>query len=494
VSPGFRESYSAALESYLAARGEPALQAAYELGREAVRAGLGVLDLAAAHHHAYLAALQGPAAPDDLADAAMTFFSESLSAFEMVQRGFREVQEMALLEKRYGDQLRRLAEASLAIAGTLSRAKIGQVIAEQACAVIGAGCGYVFLDDADESSTLSAHLCSRCRRYLDTADLPGLQEETAGAGQPLNLTASDLQRYGPWPLAEEESEAHAVGLAAPLLGLGERLVGMVHISHPLDGDFTDRDRYILLQLAHLGGAAIENAQLYERERQTAETLQRALLPQRLARPPGIELASRYVPGSAGVDVGGDWYDVVPLAEDRLGIAIGDVAGHGVRAASTMGQVRMAFRAYAMADLAPETVVERVNRIMCALEPDHFSTMAYLVVDLGRGEAQVVRAGHPPPLLLRAGGGTRFIEDGLSLALGVEPTETYRHARVALGDSTLVLYTDGLLARRFENPLRELARTVARAPAGLEEMCAYLLEAMIPAEPEDDVALLALRLE
>ncbi|MGH8936436.1 MAG: SpoIIE family protein phosphatase [Acidimicrobiia bacterium] len=493
MSPGFRESYAAALQTYLSAREEPALQAAYELGREAVRAGLGVLDLAAAHHHAYLAALRGPGAPDDLAEAAMAFFSESLSAFEMIQRGFREVQEMALLEKRYGDQLRRLADASLAIAGTLSRAKIGWVIAEQACAVIGAECGYVFLADAEEGSMVSSHLCSRCRRYVEAADLAGLQGRVAEGGQPVSLTAIDLGRFGPWPLAKGEPEAHSVGLAAPLQGLGERLVGLVHISHPRKGDFTDNDRYLLLQLAHIGGAALDNARLYERERQTAETLQRDLLP-RLARPAGIELAARYVPGSAAADVGGDWYDVVPLAEDRLGIAIGDVAGHGVRAASTMGQVRMAFRAYAVADLAPETVVEQVNRIMCALESDHFSTMAYLVVDLDRGDALAARAGHPPPLLVQAGGGTRYIEGGLSLALGVEPNQTYHHAQVPLHDSTLVLYTDGLLARRFENPLHELARVAARAPVDLEEMCAHLLEAMLPEEPDDDVALLALRLE
>jgi serine phosphatase RsbU (regulator of sigma subunit) len=133
----------------------------------------------------------------------------------------------------------------------------------------------------------------------------------------------------------------------------------------------------------------------EREHRIAETLQRSLLPDRLPEIPGVLLAARYLPATSDLEVGGDWYDVVQLPNGSMALAIGDVAGHGLRAASTMGQLRMALRAYALEEGSPSQVVGRVRRLVRVLVPD-IVTLIYLVFDPESGTLRFANAGHPPP--------------------------------------------------------------------------------------------------
>lgn len=491
MSEQFKDAYAKALADYLASTDESTLRVGYELGRTAIQTGLGVLDLAEAHHSAYVKAHQArrdDQDPEELAGAASTFFMEALSAFEMIQRGYREAQEMASLEKQHADQLRGLAGATMAIGASLSPGEIIRVMSEEARHLMEALCAFVILD---AESMPASDLCVRCARYLEKADLPSLQQAVA-SHQPTPLRSEDLARYGPWDA--DEHDRGWISLAAPLMGAGERAPGSLHVVHREDGEFTERDWSMLVQIAQVGGTALENARRYEQERRTSVTLQRALLPGALPRLPGVELTARYEPGSTEVSVGGDWYDVVRLSETRLGVAIGDIAGHGLRAASSMGQARMAFRASVEAGLAPAAVVERVNRLLSGLESPHFSTMVYLALDSASGEGLMVRAGHPPPLIVGADGNTWYADVGHSMALGIDPEARFEQEAIALEPgSTLLLYTDGLLGRHLPDAATDLAKAAAGSVGSLEERCDRILEAMLPDELQDDVALLALRL-
>ena len=157
---------------------------------------------------------------------------------------------------------------------------------------------------------------------------------------------------------------------------------------------------------------VTEARRAEREHRIAETLQRGLLPDRLPEVPGMGLAARYVPASADMAVGGDRYDVVELPSGHIGLAIGDVAGHGPRAASTMGQLRMALRAYALEEPSPAEVVSRLDRLVSRLLVSEIVTLIYLVLDLDSGMVKFANAGHPPPLVVGLGGQASFLEEGL----------------------------------------------------------------------------------
>ncbi|WP_323097479.1 PP2C family protein-serine/threonine phosphatase [Intrasporangium sp. YIM S08009] len=238
----------------------------------------------------------------------------------------------------------------------------------------------------------------------------------------------------------------------------------------------------------------------EREHEIAGVLQRSMLPGRLPDLPGIAVAARYVPATTDVQVGGDWYDVIPLAHGQVGLVIGDVAGHGVRAAATMGQVRMAVRAYAVQDPSPVRVLRRVHRLLARLTSDEMVTLVYLLADPAAGTVRLSSAGHPPPLLVHAGA-VRQLDGALSPPLGVTLDRSYTEVVHALPpDATLLLYTDGLVERRgvaITDGLDRLAasavRLVKEDGGDLGALCdALLLDVLGDADRSDDVALVAVR--
>jgi serine phosphatase RsbU (regulator of sigma subunit) len=234
-----------------------------------------------------------------------------------------------------------------------------------------------------------------------------------------------------------------------------------------------------------------------REHEIAAALQRSLLPDRIPQIPAVSLAARYVPAASDVAIGGDWYDVIQLRGGQIGLAIGDVAGHGLSAAATMGQVRMALRAYATADPSPVYVMNGVNRLVWDLQVPEIVTLVYLVFDPATRMLCFTNAGHPPPLIF-GGPQPGFLEDGLSHPLAVmaesEPTEG---TRVLEEGSTLLLYTDGLVERRGESLdlglNRLLQKAAGHAGTDVDALCDDILSSLI--EPEhvaDDIAILAMR--
>jgi PAS domain S-box-containing protein len=237
-------------------------------------------------------------------------------------------------------------------------------------------------------------------------------------------------------------------------------------------------------------------EVYEREHTIAETLQRSLLPERLPRIEGLEIAARYLPAGMGAAIGGDWYDALERPDGRVALVVGDVVGHGLRAAATMGQLRNAFRAYGLAENSPAEVMAKVNRLVMTGEDEAMATVLYLVLDRESGEVSFASAGHPPPLVL-APDGVSFLEGGRAVPIGAVEPGVFREATAVLPeDASLLLYTDGLVERRdepLEQSLDALADAAERAEGGLEGLCdAVLAGVMGTRVPGDDVALLAVR--
>ena len=497
------DSYSSALREYLDGNRESALRAAYELGREAVREKLSMLDLASIHHAALTRALQDP---DDVGEvervtrAAGDLFMESLSTFEMVQRGFWEATERARLDREHASHLRRLAEASLALNSTLSLEGILDVLTERSRELVGAHCAMATVfGEERQADAIVVISCSADRPYwgevLRRADVGQPAVVSLRSGRALRV---EVHLGGLWrELHVDREDGTVAGLAAGLTGREGRALGLIQVFDKEQDGFSEADELLLEQLAHTASVAIQNAKLYSREHLVAETLQRGLLPVRLPPISGLELAARYISGATGTQVGGDWYDVVVLPDGRVGVAIGDVLGRGPTAASVMGQVRTAFRAYALGGATPEVVVKNIDALTQAIDIAHFSTMIYLVLDPSSGRMRMVRAGHPPPLLVTPDGLTGYLEADSGIPLGVTPAYEYDPVEETLASgSILVLYTDGLveLESGLKDGMERLEKLVQAAGWDPEALCDRVLQEMVGGETHDDVALLVLRLE
>lgn len=234
------------------------------------------------------------------------------------------------------------------------------------------------------------------------------------------------------------------------------------------------------------------------ERRVARTLQRSMLTTHLPQIAGVDLAVRYLPGSAEAEVCGDWYDVIPLPDGRVGIAIGDVVGRGIEAAATMSQLRTALRAYAIDGLAPADVVRKLHHLSDHLGEGVGTTLVYLDLELATGLLRYVSAGHLPAVHLDATGAASYLEGGRSTPLGTlwAGVEVPQARRLLAPGECVLLYTDGLVERRDDgiaSRLEQLRVATGAAPAELEA----LLEAVTGALTGDvvrfdDVALLALR--
>jgi PAS domain S-box-containing protein len=299
----------------------------------------------------------------------------------------------------------------------------------------------------------------------------------------------------PYPALEALGIDSLIGL--PLLAEGE-VTGVLVVAAAVPRHFSNDDMNLLRLAADRVALAVDHARVYEREHRIAETLQRSLLPDRLPQLPGLSVAARYLPAASEAEVGGDWYDVLPTPGGGVGLVMGDVAGKGLAAASMVGRLRSALRAYALEGHGPARVVEQLNRLIWTEEDQaQMATLIYVVVDPVAETLVWVNAGHPPPLLLADDGPPRFLEGGGSVPLGVLPFPEFQEASAELdGASTVVLYTDGLVERPGELidiGLDRLSAVVRGAPVDPQELCDTVLRELVPeAGAPDDVALLTLR--
>ncbi len=308
-------------------------------------------------------------------------------------------------------------------------------------------------------------------------------------------------------LAPIEDEVLRAGLAKrppetsvvlPLLA-GGRALGVLVATTVAGGrpPLGSRQRAQLEELAGRLALAIDSARLLRQQIEIAHTLQRSLLPASLPRVPGAEVAVRYLPGAEGVDVGGDFYDVIPLPSGRIGLVVGDVMGRGVRAAAVMGQLRAAVRSYSLEGHPPAALLTRLDRLVGTLEEGLLVTALYAEWDPKAGTVLCACAGHLPPLLRLPGGEPAYVELDPGVPLGVG-LQSYREVELALPPgSLLVAYTDGLVEGRdlpVEVGMQRLAAAVAGAYRAID-VCDAALDELRPAATarrvDDDTALLAL---
>ena len=255
------------------------------------------------------------------------------------------------------------------------------------------------------------------------------------------------------------------------------------------------------EVVRRAAVSLENTRLYAQAQDAALTLQRSLLPAELPQIAGVQTAARYLPGTTGLEAGGDFYDVIPLPDRRVGLAIGDVMGHGIAAAAVMGQLRAALRAYALENHAPAALLARLNTVVHALGTGTLTTCTYAVYDPTSRQLQIATAGHLPPLLTGPGQPTRYLDldPGLPLGVGdVEFTDTTLTLRPL---TTLLLCTDGLIERRqtpLDAGLDRLARIIDAVQLPPEQTCQHVLDQLYPSGPDapdadadadDDIALL-----
>lgn len=289
-------------------------------------------------------------------------------------------------------------------------------------------------------------------------------------------------------------------LLLPLIARGATLGFFVCARKPGYRPFDPYDTEIGMEFAARAAIFIDNARRYSRERATALTLQRSLLPTGLSAPSSVEVRHRYLPGSKLIEVGGDWYESIALPGARVALVVGDVAGHGVRAAVTMGRLRAAIQTLARLELSPPESLQQLDELMRTLgerEP-HFATCAYAVFDAITGGCEVASAGHLPPLLVRPDGSSVYLEVPPAPPLGVGEGPIHSREFTIDDGSLLVLYTDGLVENRtrdIDDGLADLRKIFdADSPSRpLEDLCRAMLDGVYADQQRDDIAVLIARL-
>ncbi|WP_231618889.1 SpoIIE family protein phosphatase [Nonomuraea sp. SBT364] len=263
-------------------------------------------------------------------------------------------------------------------------------------------------------------------------------------------------------------------------------------THRFSGD----ERAAFTALGGLIAQAFERAWLYDNKHQLAQSMQASLLPHTLPEIPGLEVTARYVPATPGMDIGGDFYDLIRLSDTEAAAVIGDVQGHDMTAAALMGQVRTAIRTHSTTGATCGEVLAHTNRLMAELAPDRFTSCLYLTLDLDRRTACLACAGHPPPLISCPGAPTRVVGLPPGLLLGIDPGAEYTTVDLDLPPgSVLTLYTDGLIEEPGLDLGEAIAGLAARFTPAPHRRLGGLADSLIgPATEErlDDTAVLLLR--
>ncbi|WP_405863719.1 SpoIIE family protein phosphatase [Streptomyces sp. NBC_00005] len=294
----------------------------------------------------------------------------------------------------------------------------------------------------------------------------------------------------------------------PMMASG-RVIGLCVVSFSEPRSFNDEERTLLTALSGLVGQSLERARLYDVEHARAQELQRGLLPRTLPRLPAACAAARYLPAGRGEEVGGDWYDLIPLSADRVAMVIGDVMGHGITEAATMGRLRTAVRTLADLEMSPDELFSRLNDLVSDLGEDFYATCLYAVFDPVARTCSYALAGHPPPVVVHPDGTVHSPDVAPDPPLGAAKLPFETHRLHLPDESLLVLCTDGLVesvTRDADEGLAQLRQMLSPATSDaacfeaadedddvrrLEELCDMVVSALLPdhEQTNDDAGLL-----
>jgi PAS domain S-box-containing protein len=339
--------------------------------------------------------------------------------------------------------------------------------------------------------------------------------ECLATGRPVSYAGTGLG-VAEWAAADAERAASIVQhgvksmMLVPVRARGATLGVAVFVRHQDPEPFAADDLLLAEEIVGRAAVCIDNARRYTREHDAVLTLQRSLLQQRQPVQSAVEVATRYLPSHSGVAVGGDWFDVIRLSGSRVGLVVGDVAGHGIHAAATMGRLRTAVQTLADIDLEPEELLTRLDDVVARLGTeqelsadagDLSATCLYAVYDPVSRRCTLARAGHPMPAVVTPDGTVEYLDlpAGPPLGLGGLPFE---EAAIDLPEgSLLVLYTDGLIESRqrdIDAGLEAMRKVLGdvhpreHARPSLDTICDSLVDALLPGQAEDDAALLVAR--
>ena len=379
-------------------------------------------------------------------------------------------------------RLQILSAASVRLAGTLEIEELLRILADVVLNGFGTGVIIVLaeriLDELGGSGFRVAHVAGKV--------------EEAFVGAPVlasTLAAGTVRECPGRELAPALGDRNILTL--PLVTRG-RMIGAVGVVDPVGSAL---DRRVLIELAARASVALDNAVLFDAERRLALTLQRSLLPARLPALPGIELAARYLPGTGGRDVGGDFYLAHPLEDGRLLLVIGDVIGHGAQAAARMGQLRSVLAAYAYDGDPPDRVLAHLSIRLPALLDVPMATVLAAVYDPERRLLTFSLAGHPPPLLAPLDEDPAFVAATPGPPLGAGAAEYPRNVVETPAGATVVLYTDGLVEERgapIDRGLERLRRALIAVKLPPDAVCTHVLKELDREQgAEDDIALLVM---
>jgi uncharacterized protein YigA (DUF484 family) len=369
----------------------------------------------------------------------------------------------------------KLQELTTALGDALSTQAVTDAIVSWCAEQLGTSYATVLLLDVESRSVRFLRLEPvpdevACLMAKIPTNLPSATTDVLTRRKPVYHRS--LEEYlGDYPHLREATEALGVKALAHLpLMAADKLVGLLSLSWSEERSFEPEERSFLTTMASQCTLAVQRAELFEEKSEVAAILQRAILPRQLPHSPHVRLAARYLPAEAGMDVGGDWYDAFHGPDNRLWFSVGDVAGHGVAAASIMGQVRNAIHATAYADLDPAAGLDVADRMLSHLhdpaDDPAVATAIVAVLDPATGRLSWSNAGHPPQILMPAVGPPVLMDERHGPLLGIgHAGRKLGAAHLAPGD-LMLLYTDGLVESReraLDVDLRRLLQALAQSP-------------------------------
>jgi PAS domain S-box-containing protein len=403
-------------------------------------------------------------------------------------------------QRRTLERTEALQRITAALSKEITPGRTVHVLVEEAVPALGAIAGAVGLLDEDRAKVVLVG----SRGYAGPA-FESLKEFPLEAKLPMSAairsrepvwceTAEAVDQFRDIP----DHDGRFGALAVVPLVIANRAFGAIALSFAEPREFDVADRAFITTAAQQAAYALERAERYRRDHEAAVTLQRALLPRRLPVIDSCELAAVYLPAEAAMEVGGDWYDAAEHDDGRLTLSVGDVAGHGIGAASVMGQLRTALRAFSQDGAPPGAMLEWLNRLMCDFDEPQMATIFLARFDPHARACEYTRAGHPPPLVRTADGMVTALPGPPAPPVGIFEDAGFGSNTVDLEPgSTLVMYTDGLIERRghtLDEDLSRLGAALRAAPKAPSECLGYLVDAFGVENRADDVALVALRVE